>query len=532
MMSVFAFVLAAAAVASGSDVVRKAPAPNAAGVKVARVFADNMVLQREKPVRVWGWSKSGTKIAVVFAGQRKETVAKEGKWSLALEPLAASKEGRDLQVFCGDELVKTVANVLVGEVWILSGQSNMQWGVRDTDDYTNVLRRADYPQLRYMFGQDGALSTAPADDFPSVRWVETTTNLVGRYSATGFYFGERLMLDLDVPVGLVMTACGATSMANWTPYDWMKKLPYQKRYLERYERESAEWVRTNGFAGACARHAKAIEKYADDIYKAKTGKGKWPWPTPGAPLAFTGWRSNLVPALHYNSKIAPLAGFACRGVLWYQGETECWCWNKSDPGWNFGDMLELMIRAWRSAWGEDLWFVIAQLPSMAANHHGRPVIRVKQLEVSKKLTNVGVANVTDTGWKDDVHPHDKKPVGERLARVARRQVYGDRSVALTPEFKSAAFESGRAVVTFASETALHAQGEGVGRGFELKVGGKWRSAARAELVDGTAVVSASNATDRVEGVRYLWNSWDKPDVWIYDEQGVPVNSFSVPFEIQ
>lgn len=143
-----------------------------------------------------------------------------------------------------------------------------------------------------------------------------------------------------------------------------------------------------------------------------------------------------------------------------------------------------------------------------------------------------MANITDTGWKDDVHLHDKKPVGERLARVARRQVYGDRSVALTPEFKSAAFESGRAVVTFASETALHAQGEGVGRGFELKVGGKWRSAARAELVDGKAVVSASNATDRVEGVRYLWNSWDKPDVWIYDEQGVPVNSFSDPFEIQ
>lgn len=501
-------------------------------VKVARVFADNMVLQCEKPVKIWGWAKDSSKITVLFAGQRRETVAKGGKWSVVLDPMKVSRIGRELKVLVNGQEGVTIANVLVGEVWILSGQSNMEWTVNATDDYPGVKSRANYPQMRYMFGQNNALATAPADDFPNVKWVETTTNIVGKYSATGFYFGERLLHDLDVPIGLVMTACGATSMANWTPYDWMKKLPYQQRYLERYERESAEWVRTNGYAGACARHAKEIEKYADNVYKAKVGKGKWPWPTPGAPLAFTGWRSNLVPALHYNSKIAPLAGLACRGVLWYQGETEGWCFNEHDPGWNFGDMLELMIRAWRSAWGEDVWFVVAQLPSMAANNHGRPVIRVRQQEVSKKLANVGIANITDTGWKDDVHPHDKKPVGERLARVALRQVYGDKSVSLTPEFKSAAFESGRVVVSFASEKALHAQGEGVGRGFELKVGGKWCPAASAELVDDKVVVAATNATDKVEGVRYLWDGWDKPNVWIYDEQGVPVNSFSYPFEIK
>lgn len=313
------FCLMASVEGVGATIPKKSPE-----VEVARVFADNMVLQREKPVRVWGWAKTGTKIAVVFAGQRKETVTKSGKWVVVMDPLLASKQGRDLRVYADNVLANTLTNILVGEVWILSGQSNMQWWVRGTDDYTNVVCRANYPQMRYMFGQDGALATSPTTDFPSVHWVETTTNIVGKYSATGFYFGERLLHDLNVPVGLVMTACGATSMANWTPYDWMKKLPYQQRYMERYERESAEWVRTNGYAGACARHAKAIEKYADDLLKAKAGKEPWPWPTPGAPLAFTGWRSNLVPALHYNAKIAPLAGLACRGVLWYQGETEGW----------------------------------------------------------------------------------------------------------------------------------------------------------------------------------------------------------------
>ena len=192
-----------------------------AGTRLARVFADNMVLQRDKAVRVWGWAKSGTRVAVAFAGQRCEAVAADGTWAVTLAPMSASKEPRRLVVSADGREVQACTNVLVGEVWILSGQSNMQWAVRETDDYTNVLRRANYPTMRYMFGQDGALATEPTDDFPSVNWVETTTNVVARYSATGFYFGERLMKDLDVPVGLVMTACGATSMANWTPVAWM-----------------------------------------------------------------------------------------------------------------------------------------------------------------------------------------------------------------------------------------------------------------------------------------------------------------------
>ena len=168
---------------------------------------------------------------------------------------------------------------------------------------------------------------------------------------------------------------------------------------------------------------------------------------------------------------------------------------------------------------------------MAANNHGRPVIRVRQREVAKRLPHVCAANITDTGWKDDVHPHDKKPVGERLAHAARRHVYGDTSCSRTPEFASATFRPGRAVVAFTADTPLRARGEGVGRGFELKVGGTWRPAAKAELVGGTVVVTSEGADDAVEGVRYLWDSWDKPNVWLYDEQGIPVNSFSEPFEI-
>ena len=245
-----------------------------AEVSLSRVFSDNMVLQRGKPVPVWGWAKKGATVNVSFAGQTKTVVAgADGAWRVALDALTVCKDGRELVVTetlpkqKKPASVATVRNVLVGEVWILSGQSNMQWTVNGTDDYPKVLNRANYPLLRYMRNNEGAIAAQPTRQLPSAaRWVVTTTNEVGSYSASGFYFGERLMLDLDVPVGLIMTACGGTSMANWTPRDWMTKDSSQKAVLERYERESAEWVATNGYADACAAHGEAIRKWAEDLH--------------------------------------------------------------------------------------------------------------------------------------------------------------------------------------------------------------------------------------------------------------------------
>lgn len=511
-----------------------------ADITLSNVFSDNMVLQSGKAVPIWGWAAKGSVIKVSFAGQTKETTVDEnGRWSVKLDPMNVCKEGRKMTVeefLAGNKPGKKliVENILIGEVWILSGQSNMQWTVNGTDDYKKVLTRANYPLMRYMRNNEGAVSFKPAKQSPAAaRWVVTTTNEVGSYSATGFYFGERLMLDRDVPVGLIMTACGGTSMANWTPREWLTKDPMQSQTLKRYERESEEWIATNGYANAIADHMKAIQKYAEDLHDHYMKKGAYPWPRPTPPFAVTPWPPNRTPCVHYNAKIAPLAGLAIAGVLWYQGESESWAWNEHDPAAKFHGMLSVLIRGWREAWGEDIPFVMAELPSMAANdklNFGWPVVRCRQQQVSDELPNVGTAPILDTGWEHDVHPHDKTLVGERLCRVARRMVYGESSIAMPPKFSSVELTEKGAVLRISSEAKIVERGSP--RGFQLKFGNEWIDATPKLRPDGTVFVASPEGYGRPSAVHYLWKSWDKPDVWLYDSQGVPISSYSYPFMVR
>lgn len=510
-----------------------------AQVRLSGVFSDNMVLQAGKPVKVWGWAATGAKVEVEFAGAKVSATAEGrlGEWKVTLPAMTVSKEGRELKVTertaAGATTSVTLVNVLVGEVWILSGQSNMQWKVNGTDDYPLVLARANYPLLRYMQNNEGAIAMKPARQLPAAaRWVVCDTNVVGSFSATGFYFGERLMLDRDVPVGLVMTACGGTSMPNWTPYEALDRDRSFAETRKQYEAETEDWIATNGFAGVSAALADKIDRFANDVHLAKTGKGKYPWPRPSPTIGWTGWPANRIPAAHWNAKIAPIVGLSCAGVLWYQGETESWAWNLDNPAARFGEMLGTMIRAWREKWGEELPFVVAQLPSMAPNSKGNlgwPVVRSRQRQLASELAAYGAAPTLDSGWEHDVHPHDKTIVGERLARVARRVVYGEKDVALPPVFRAAEFAADGAKVVFASEAGL--VGRGAPRGFQLKFGGEWTEAVPRLEADGSVFVASPAGKGRPDAVRYLWKGWDKPDVWLYDRQGVPVSSFSWPFMV-
>jgi len=510
-------------------------------VSLARPFGDNMVLQQGKPVAVWGWADPGADVSLSFAGQCCTTVAaSDGRWKVRLAPLVLSKTGRSLTVRSRQKVgaaeTLTATNVLVGEVWVLSGQSNMEWGISGTDDWPEVRKRANYPLMRYMANAGCRLALSPCTDLPcSAHWEPVTTNNVKMMSAVGFYFGERLMQDRDVPIGLVFAAHGGTSMLNWTSREWLLKCPYQRQAVERYDRRSADWVATNGYHGAVANYRKQLEKYCDDVHLAKLGKykgpGGWPWPPPSLPLMFTGERLNAIPSIDYNAVIAPLAGLSVAGVLWYQGETESWAWNPQDPAWHFSEMLENLIACWRGAWGEDIWFVVSQLASMStakAGHNGMPVTRVRQYETARRLPRVAAACIADTGREHDVHPHDKTLVGERLAHVARRSVYGETQLSRMPEALSAAFDDAAALVSVDCDTPLSFAGEP--RGFEVKVAGAWEPARRVEICGKSLRVTPSHG--KPEGVRYLWTGWAKPLVSVYDAQKLPLNSFSFPLEVK
>lgn len=224
-------------------------APLSAAIKMPSIFSDNMLLQRGKKVKIWGTSDPRATVEVEFANQKKSAMADaDGKWVVWLSPMKASANPRDLKVYENGEEAAKIKNVVVGELWILGGQSNMHFTLKGSDDAHVAIPRANYPNLRYFRMSLGAMAEAPQSDFPGGKWELTSPENVGTQSAVGFYFGEKLLKDLGVPVGLINTSMGGTLMACWTPEEYIDRVPYLKDYYSNYLKASKEYVKNGGYA--------------------------------------------------------------------------------------------------------------------------------------------------------------------------------------------------------------------------------------------------------------------------------------------
>ena len=344
-------------------------APLSAAIKMPSIFSDNMLLQRGKKVKIWGTSDPRATVEVEFANQKKSAMADaDGKWVVWLSPMKASANPRDLKVYENGEEAAKIKNVVVGELWILGGQSNMQWTLDKTDDAHVAIPRANYPNLRYFRMNLGAMSETPQSDFPGGKWELTSPENVGTQSAVGFYFGEKLLKDLGVPVGLINTSMGGTLMACWTPAEYIDRIPYLKDYYSNYLKASKKYVESGGYAKKQEAYKKNLAEYEAACKKAEAEKKPKPpydWNKLSVPLDYTPYRNHEVPIRHWNAKVAPMAGIAARGVVWYQGEQESG-YGAGNPKAveAFGDLYENMVGAWREKWGDKkLWFLCAELPS-------------------------------------------------------------------------------------------------------------------------------------------------------------------------
>ncbi len=504
-------------------------APLSAAIKMPSIFSDNMLLQRGKKVKIWGTSDPRATVEVEFANQKKSAMADaDGKWVVWLSPMKASANPRDLKVYENGEEAAKIKNVVVGELWILGGQSNMQFTLKGSDDAHVAIPRANYPNLRYFRMSLGAMAEAPQSDFPGGKWELTSPENVGTQSAVGFYFGEKLLKDLGVPVGLINTSMGGTLMACWTPEEYIDRVPYLKDYYSNYLKASKEYVKNGGYAKKQETYKKNLAEYEAACKKAEAEKKPKPpydWNKLSVPLDYTPYRNHEVPIRHWNAKVAPMAGIAARGVVWYQGEQESG-YGAGNPKAveAFGDLYENMVGAWREKWGDEkLWFLCVQLPSFGGGKLWAD-LRAQQLAAAKKLKYSGIANAVDLGDEKDVHPRDKTPVGERLAKIAERAVYNKRSVAVfSPEFASAEFSDAGASVKF-DAFGKKLVGKGQPRGFELKIGGKWVEG-RPEIRRGSVFVASPDGKSAPEGVRYLWKPWAKPDAWLYSTSDLPAFPF-------
>ena len=437
----------------------------AAAPRLAAIFGDQMVLQQGREVSIWGWAEAGEKIRVEFAGQQKRAVAgDDGGWSVALEPMEASFQQRDLVVEGNNEKV-TLGSVLVGEVWLCGGQSNMAMTLRSSVNRDLEIASADYTAIRFLRVPLTSRG-APQQDLPAVdankqegNWQTCTPDRVGECSGVAYYFARRLHRILKVPIGLVDVSWGGTMAQHWVSEQKLRPLETMQSYFEEYETRLAVWKTFGGEEGAKKAYELALATWEKENEEAlKKGER-----VPGRPNAgqYQDPGKQRHPAGMYNGMIHPIRDFVFRGILFYQGEN-----NSFGVSWKpYPFTLPLVIEEWRESFGE-LPFGIIQIAGWSnrrtmtydMNHHTN-VIREIQFDVWQRTEKSGLIVTYDTNSNQSIHPGAKQPVGDRSARWALSEVYMQKNLDgrqplswKGPVFESHEIRDGKLVVSFSEQT--------------------------------------------------------------------------------
>jgi sialate O-acetylesterase len=482
-----------------------------AEVKLPGVFGDHMVLQREAPIPVWGWAEPGEEIAVSLAQQSKKIKAdSQGKWSVQLDPMKAG--GPYVLKVQGKNVVEK-GDVLVGEVWLCSGQSNMAMTVNGCLNKDAEIAAADYPRIR-MLTVNRKTAEKPQENCEGT-WAVCSPKTVAGFSAAAYFFGRRLHEELDVPVGLIHSSWGGTPIQAWTSRDAQQAVPALAPLVEAYEKAVAAYDP----AAAQKRYEKQLAAWKAAAAKAKSEGTKSTQRRPQAPMSPQA--SQHSPGTLYNGMIAPLAPYAIRGAIWYQGESN------AGNAKLYGLQLRTMIAQWRSVWRQgDFPFLFVQLPNFMAPQQqpsetgGWPLIREQMLK-TLEVPNTGMAVTIDLGEANDIHPRNKQDVGKRLAQWALAKTYGRDVLACGPLYKSMRRDGDKIVLCFDYADGLAARG-GKLKGFAIAGQDKKFVWAEAKIEGPTVVVSSSEIPEPV-AVRYGWAN--NPDCTLVNKAGLPASPF-------
>ncbi|MBL8829697.1 MAG: sialate O-acetylesterase [Planctomycetaceae bacterium] len=487
-------------------VVVAGPAIAAADVVLPALFSDHMVLQAGKNVAVWGTAEANEAVTVTIGTQSAETQATaDGKWRATLKDLAAG--GPRTMVVRGRNTI-TINDVLVGEVWLGSGQSNMAMAVRSTQNAEQEMAAADLPNIR-MFTVTSKAAQQPADDCTG-SWVVCDRKSVGAFSATAFYFGRELHAQLKVPVGLINSSVGGTPIESWIDAEAQRATP-----------ELTAGFTADRAAEANFDLAAAVRRYETELQawqaaaKAARAAGDTVPRKPIDPRVVRERKGNVGGL--FNGKIHPLIPYTLRGVIWYQGEAN----SAPDKAPLYGRQLELLITDWRRRWGDELPFAWVQLPNYLGSQRAWPIVREQMLQ-TLRVPKTGMAITIDIGAERDIHPKNKQDVGKRLATWALATVYERDMIASGPLPHNNVMTEGNAlVVTFDHAQGLRAR-EGELVGFELAGNdGEWLPAKA--RVDGTRVIVSHAKLAEPVSVRYAWANY--PTCNLINEAGFPATPF-------
>jgi len=495
-----------------------AGASASAQVTLPAILTSHMVVQRDLPVHVWGMAAPGESVSVSFRGETKSTEAgRLGRWSLYLKPgeaggpfqlmvkgvPAAPASGGDTSA---EQTTITLDDVLVGDVWVASGQSNMEFAMRQAATADQDLPHAENARIRLMI-VDKKAAEYPLDDVATKGWATSTPETAKDFSAAGWYFAREIEQREHVPVGVIDSTWGGTVAETWTR---TKALGEDAALAPVF----ASWGKMTEAEPDALLRDKDEQRQREDAKAQGRPEPQFPWHP-----QLLSWG----PGMLWNGMIAPLTPFAIRGVIWYQGESN----SKLERAPLYGRVFRTLIEDWRREWGEgDFPFLFVQISNFKSDGNEDWATVREQQRRTLELANTAMAVTIDIGNPDNVHPTDKVDVGMRLALAARALSYGEDISNSGPMFRQATPEGSSIRVWFDHHAkGLTAKG-GTLTGFEVAgVDGKFVAATAA--IDGNTVVATSPTVGAPVYVRYGWAN--SPECNLFNGIGLPASPFtSVP----
>jgi len=477
-----------------------------AAIKLPAVIDSNMVLQQGKAVQLWGWADPGEEIEVHCSWRAKNLQGKadkDGKWRVSVDSPAA---GGPYTISIND---KKLDNILCGEVWVCSGQSNMQWSLSRTENFEAAIAAANYKNIRLFYVQRTVAVRVQDDLIGS--WTTCTSKTAAGFSAVGYYFGRKLHKELNVPVGLINTSWGGTRIEPWTPPVGFQQVPALENIIE--EMKTAEV----DYSKSVAESIDEIEEWTRDARTALAANKPIPnvLKVPRHPLDH-----NQRPSSLYNAMVAPLVPFGIKGAIWYQGES-----NRAD-GLLYFEKMKALIGGWRNIWDQsDMPFYYVQLAPF--RYGGDPTLLPQIWQAQTKalsIPNTGMAIINDIADVNNIHPKNKVDVGERLALWALTKNYGKKGIVYCgPLYKSMAVRNGRIRIRFDHAGTGLASRDGETLTW-FTIAGEDRKFVKANTrIRRKSVVVWSDEVPNPVAVRFAWDQLAEPN--LVNKEGLPASSF-------
>jgi len=486
------------------------PALLQAEVSVAEVFADHMVIQRQKPITVWGWASPGESVTVTLAGsQRVARTDEAGQWKCVLPAMEASAEAKTMTV-SGDNSL-TIRDILVGEVWLCSGQSNMEWNLGGSETGAQEIPRADHPTIRLL--KINARPNAYPQSRVADTWRVCRPDQVSDFSAVGYFFGKHLESQLHVPIGLIEAAWGGTRIEPWTPRSGFEQQTALADIVQRIDQAEAS------YRSQMPGKIEAIQAWIKQTEEALAAKAptlpSMDWPR--HPIYSEGHPTE--PTCLYNSRIHPIVPFGLRGAIWYQGESNM------GEAMLYYEKTKALVSGWRTAWQDDtLSFYAVQLAPF--RHYGAdalPAIWEAQV-AGLKIPRTGLVVISDIGNIEDIHPRNKRDVGKRLALWALAKDYARSEVVYSgPMYQAMTVKGSVAEIAFDHvHEGLTTRDGAAPNWFELAGADKVFHPAKARIVGDKVQVTCDKVTTPA-AVRFAWDNIATPN--LMNKNGLPASSF-------